>query len=102
MSASRTDTGARRAEGRSPQRREQARTGALVVLAILITLFAVFNLDEVKVNWIFGSGRAPLIIVIVISLLVGIVLTHFAERRARANEARAPPRPRSSPPRRRR
>jgi uncharacterized integral membrane protein len=66
---------------RSPA--ETARTGSLVVLAILITLFAVFNLDQVKVNWVFGSGRAPLIIVIVISLLVGIVLTHFAERRTR-------------------
>jgi len=62
-------------------RREQARTGALVVLAILITLFAVLNFREVKVDWIFGSGHAPLIIVIVISLLVGVVLTHFAERR---------------------
>ncbi|MCW3033096.1 MAG: hypothetical protein QOK19_770 [Solirubrobacteraceae bacterium] len=64
-------------------RRESARTGALLVLAILITLFAVFNLDQVKVNWVFGSGKAPLIIVIVISLLVGIVLTYFADRRAR-------------------
>src|ERR1039457_4043454 len=62
-------------------RREQARTGALVVLAVLITLFAVLNFREVKVDWIFGSGHAPLIIVIVISLLVGVVLTHFAERR---------------------
>ena len=62
-------------------RREIARTGSLVVLAILITLFAVFNLKEVKLSYVFGSGKAPLIIVIVISLLVGIVLTHFAERR---------------------
>ena len=62
-------------------RREQTRTAALVVLAVLITLFAVFNFDEVKVHWIVGSGRAPLIIVIVISLLVGVVLTYFAERR---------------------
>lgn len=60
--------------------REIARTGALVVLAILITLFAVFNLKEVKVSYIFGSGKAPLIIVIVISVLVGIVLAYFAER----------------------
>ena len=66
-------------DGRS--RRESARTGALVLLGVLITLFAVLNVDEVKVHWIFGSGRAPLIIVIVISLLVGVVLTHFAERR---------------------
>jgi putative membrane protein len=66
-----------------PNRREQARMAALVVLAVLITLFAVFNLDEVKVDWIFGSSKAPLIIVIVISLLVGIVLTYMAERRAK-------------------
>jgi uncharacterized integral membrane protein len=64
-------------------RRELARTGALVVLAVLITLFAVFNLKEVKVSYVFGSGKAPLIIVIVISLLVGIVLTYFADRRPR-------------------
>jgi uncharacterized integral membrane protein len=61
-------------------RREIARTGAIVVLAILITLFAVFNLGEVKVSYVFGSGKAPLIIVIVISLLVGIVITYFAQR----------------------
>jgi uncharacterized integral membrane protein len=69
------------AAGERRNRREMARTGALLILAILITLFAVFNLKEVKVNWVFGSGKAPLIIVIVVSLLVGIVLTHFAERR---------------------
>ena len=62
---------------------ERARTGALVVLAVLVTLFAVLNLEEVKVNWIFGSGRAPLIIVIVVSVLVGIVLTYFADRISR-------------------
>lgn len=61
-------------------RRELARTGAFVALAILITLFAVFNLDEVKVSYVFGSGKAPLIVVIVISVLVGIVLTYIAER----------------------
>jgi len=64
-------------------RGELARTSAFVVLAILITLFAILNLDEVKVNWIFGSGHAPLIIVIVISLLVGIVLAYSAERLSR-------------------
>jgi len=61
-------------------RREMARTAGLVVLAILATLFAVLNLDEIKVDWIFGSGHAPLIIVIVISILAGVVLTYFAER----------------------
>jgi uncharacterized integral membrane protein len=69
------------AERRS--RGELARSGAMVILAVLVTLFAVLNLDEVKVDWIFGSGHAPLIIVIVISLLVGVVLTYFAERLVR-------------------
>jgi uncharacterized integral membrane protein len=62
-------------------RREVARTSALVVLAVLVTLFAVLNTGKVKVDWIFGSGEAPLIIVIVVSLLVGVIFTHFAERR---------------------
>ena len=62
--------------------RERMRTGAAVILAILITLFAVLNVNDVKVNWIVGSGQAPLIIVIVVSLLVGALLTHFAERRS--------------------
>jgi uncharacterized integral membrane protein len=62
-------------------RRERSRTAAAVILAILITLFAVLNVKDVKVNWIVGSGQAPLIIVIVVSLLVGALLTHFAERR---------------------
>ena len=68
------------ARGRS--RRERGRTVLLVVLAILATLFAVLNVNSVKVDWILGSGRAPLIVVIVISLLIGVVFTHFAERRA--------------------
>jgi uncharacterized integral membrane protein len=65
-----------------PSRRDRARSAALILLAVAITAFAVLNLGEVKVNWIVGSGRAPLIIVIAIALLVGILLTHFAERRA--------------------
>ena len=65
------------------RRKVSKRDVALVVLATLITLFAVFNFKEVKVSYVVGSGKAPLIIVIVISLLVGIVLTYFAERRPR-------------------
>ena len=68
--------------GEKRSRRERARIVAMVVLAVLITLFAVLNGKQVKVNWIAGSGKAPLIIVIVISLLVGIVLTYITERRS--------------------
>jgi uncharacterized integral membrane protein len=62
-------------------RREQGRTVALLIVAVLITLFAVLNVDKVKVHLIFGSGEVPLIIVIVASLLVGVALGYFASRR---------------------
>jgi uncharacterized integral membrane protein len=68
---------------RRRSRRENARTVALIVLAVVTTLFAVLNLKDVEVNWIFGTFETPLIIVIVASLLVGILLTHFAEARHR-------------------
>lgn len=50
------------------------------LLAALAIAFAVLNLNQVKVDWIVGSGHAPLIVVIAISVLVGIVFTHLAER----------------------
>ncbi len=68
--------------------RETARTASLVVLAILLTLFAVFNLKEVRVSYVFGSGHAPLIVIIVVSVLFGIVLTYLAERLQRKKRAR--------------
>jgi uncharacterized integral membrane protein len=66
--------------GRSGDRREMVRASALFILAVLAIVFAVMNLNEVEVHWAFGSGDAPLIVVIVISLLVGCVLTYFGER----------------------
>lgn len=60
--------------------KEVSRGIAMLVLAGLFIAFAVLNVEEVHVDWILGSGRAPLILVIIISLLVGIVLTYFAER----------------------
>lgn len=59
---------------------ERVRAAGPLILAGIFIAFAVVNLKQVKVDWIVGSGDAPLIIVIVISVLVGVVLTHFAER----------------------
>jgi len=84
MSAQRPtpDAGAR-GETQVRGRRDLARTGAVAVLVVLATLFAVLNLSQVEVDWIIGSGHAPLIIVIVISLLVGVLLSYAAQRRSR-------------------
>jgi len=64
------------------RRRRSERVRAVLPLfpAALAIAFAVVNLNQVKVDWIVGSGHAPLIIVIVISLLVGVVFTHLVER----------------------
>lgn len=59
---------------------ERVRAALPLIPAALAIAFAVLNLNQVKVDWIVGSGHAPLIVVIVISLLVGIVFTHLAER----------------------
>jgi len=64
-------------------RRESTRTTGIVVLAIAITLFAVLNVDEVKVHYLVGTSKAPLIIVIVVSLFIGAVLARFAGRSSR-------------------
>ena len=64
-------------------RRERSRTIAIVVISVLLAVFAVLNHDNVQVDFILGSGHAPLIIVIVLSVLAGAALTWLGERAAR-------------------
>lgn len=82
MSGTGPASGETQTKARVRPRREQARTAALVLLAAVVAVFAVLNVESVEVNWILGSGHAPLIIVIVVSLLVGVVLRHFAGLRS--------------------
>jgi len=42
-----------------------------VALAAAGITFAAVNLDEVKVNWILGTWRTPLIVVIALSIVIG-------------------------------
>ncbi len=67
---------------KAARRRTRERATAVVplIVAAIFIAFAVANLTQVKVDWLVGSGHAPLIIVIVISLLIGIVFTYFVER----------------------
>ncbi len=63
------------AEPTAPKRRRRMPANAgqvgLIALAVVIAVFAVLNLNSVKVDFIVGSGHAPLIIVIAVSLLLG-------------------------------
>jgi uncharacterized integral membrane protein len=57
---------------------------AAVTLAALGGVFAVANLDEVKVNWILGTWHTPLIVVIALSMVIGAGLGLLVSRRRRA------------------
>ncbi|MGM0897168.1 MAG: LapA family protein [Bacillota bacterium] len=46
-----------------------------LVFAILIAIFAVFNVDNVPVNYGFGEAQWPLILVILVSAFLGFLLS---------------------------
>ncbi len=71
-------------------RRRLAQITAWIVLTILLVLFAVLNLNTVKVDWIFGSGKAPLILVIIVAFLVGVAFALLARRFAGRRQVRHP------------
>ena len=54
---------------------------AALVLAAIGGVFAAANLDEVKVNWILGTWKTPLIVVIALSMVVGAGLGYLVSRR---------------------
>ena len=64
-----------------PSRRDQARTVSLVLLIGLGVAFAVLNLEDVAVNWVFGTWSTPLIVVIAISFLLGSAVGFLLARR---------------------
>lgn len=65
-------------------KRENARLAGAGVLGVLLTLFAVLNLDEVQVNWLLGTWSTPLIIVVLVSALIGMGLDRVLVRRSRS------------------
>lgn len=46
-----------------------------IIFIIIISVFAVLNIDVVEVNYVFWSGSSPLIFVILFSVLLGGILT---------------------------
>ena len=62
-------------------RAEQIRLVAASVLGGLAVLFAVLNLDRVKVHWIFFVSLTPLIVVILVCILVGVLIGWVTARR---------------------
>ncbi|GEK58815.1 hypothetical protein CHL76_04835 [Marinococcus halophilus] len=57
----------------------KAQTGLIMglILALIIAVFAVINVNSVEVNLLFGTGEWPLIIVILVSVLLGAMVAGF-------------------------
>ena len=72
------------------RRRERARTAAVAFLSVVLAVFAVLNVDSVKVDWIVGSSHAPLIVVIALSVLIGAALAWLGDRVTARRRGRGP------------
>lgn len=46
-----------------------------IIFVIIVAIFAVINVEPVEVNYLFGTGVAPLIFVILFSVLMGGIIT---------------------------
>ncbi|MFD2759525.1 LapA family protein [Lentibacillus juripiscarius] len=46
-----------------------------IIFVIIVSVFAVSNVGPVEVNYLFGTGEAPLILVILFSVLMGGIIT---------------------------
>jgi lipopolysaccharide assembly protein A len=64
-----------------PAGRDRKKLAAGLILGSPVVVFAVLNLDEVRVNWILGEWNTPLIVVILVSLVFGALLGYLAGRR---------------------
>jgi uncharacterized integral membrane protein len=64
-----------------PKRRDlTSKTIAAVAVAILLLAFGLSNRDDVSIDWLVGTGDAPLIIVILVSAGLGVLLGALAVR----------------------
>ncbi len=72
--------------GAAPARRDRARLVAAGVVGALIAVFAIVNLDQVKVHWLVTTGQTPLILVIGVAFLLGILVDRLAVRARRKRQ----------------
>jgi uncharacterized integral membrane protein len=72
--------------GKEVDRRRQATLVGVAIAVVLLAWFALANLRNVRIDfWVFNR-QAPLILVIVISGLLGAVITALVMRRRKPRE----------------
>ncbi|KRM23809.1 LapA family protein [Latilactobacillus graminis] len=58
--------------------KKQGRLITVLILALIIVVFAILNVEPVAINFGFTHVKWPLIIVILVSLLIGAIITFLA------------------------
>jgi uncharacterized integral membrane protein len=61
---------------------------AFVVLVCVMVAFAVANFTTVRINWLLGTWRAPLIVALAIACLIGAALGALAVQQTRGKSGR--------------
>jgi uncharacterized integral membrane protein len=79
------DSGVGDAPGAQPpaRRRERGRLLAATGIGAVVTAFALLNLSDVKVHWLFATGRTPLIVVIALAFVLGMLVDRLVIRARR-------------------
>jgi uncharacterized integral membrane protein len=64
-------------------RRQQERRIAAAVIGTLVVVFALINLNDVKVHWLITTQKTPLIVVIALAFVLGILADRLLLARAK-------------------
>lgn len=72
---------------RVSERRDRARLAAAGIIGALIAVFAIVNLNQVRVHWLVTTGKTPLILVIGVAFLLGILVDRLAVRARRKRQS---------------
>ena len=58
------------------------------ILGVALLGFAIDNRETVRVGWVFGEARAPMVVVLVVAAIVGALIGWLILHRARSNRRR--------------
>jgi uncharacterized integral membrane protein len=64
-------------------RRRRQRVIAAALIGALVAVFALINLNDVKVHWLVTTNQTPLIVVVVVAFLLGILADRLLLARAK-------------------
>ena len=67
------------------------RLGGAIVLVLVLAAFAIDNRRSIRVGWVLGDTRAPLIVVLIVTALVGALIGFLVVSISRRSRARRDP-----------